>query len=235
MVEIGGRSVIGIEDARSLHAFLKVGRDYTNWIKERVAKLGFVEGQDFQVTEGLSSPNLASAKSRSQITKLYAITLDMAKHLAMAENNDVGRLVRRYFIWVEENARVPAPSPSGPTLADFRAMLADALPRLVAAELARDPRVAVVEFKAPIQLLRELNVPQRGRRPLSRRVGHRLFKYAIATGRGTAIRESAETGRHLFQVDVVKDWLDAEGSRLIADHKAKVLGQGVIPFVPKPL
>ena len=109
------------------------------------------------------------------------------------------------------------------------------LPRLIESALASDPRVAVREFKAPLQILQEAGVPPRGRRPLSCRVSARLRRYCIATGRGAAIRESAETGRHLYQVDVVQAWLDAEGNRLIAAHKTAVLGQGVIPFGPKPL
>ena len=37
-------------NARELHSFLKVGRDYTNWIKGRIEKYGFVENQDYVLT-----------------------------------------------------------------------------------------------------------------------------------------------------------------------------------------
>lgn len=101
-VVIGGLDVIGIADARALHAGLGVGRDYTNWIKGRIAKFGFQTGQDY---EAIRSPELASTpRSGGQNAITYRVTLDMAKELAMVENNEIGRLVRRYFIWLEKSA-----------------------------------------------------------------------------------------------------------------------------------
>lgn len=34
-------------NARDLHTFLEVRRDFTTWIKQRIAKYGFVEGEDY--------------------------------------------------------------------------------------------------------------------------------------------------------------------------------------------
>ena len=34
-------------DARGLHFKLEVGRDFNNWIKDRIEKYGFIEGKDF--------------------------------------------------------------------------------------------------------------------------------------------------------------------------------------------
>ena len=31
-------------DARKLHEFLEVGKDYTTWIKQRIEEYGFIEG-----------------------------------------------------------------------------------------------------------------------------------------------------------------------------------------------
>ena len=36
-------------NARELHAFLGVGKDFSSWIKERITKYEFVEGLDFEV------------------------------------------------------------------------------------------------------------------------------------------------------------------------------------------
>lgn len=91
-------------NARDLHQFLNVGRDFSNWIKNRIKQYGFVKGQDFIVMKNLSSPKRATAKSRQQVMIDYHITLDMAKELAMIENNEQGRKVRRYFIQMEKQA-----------------------------------------------------------------------------------------------------------------------------------
>jgi len=84
-------------DARDLHAFLGIGRDFSNWIRGRIEHFGFAEGQDF-------SPILAKSTG-GRPGQEYHLTLDMAKELAMVENNDQGRQVRRYFIAMERQAR----------------------------------------------------------------------------------------------------------------------------------
>lgn len=92
-------------NARDLHTFLQVGRDFSNWIKGRIDEYGFVERADFIVFD---SPNLANQKKGrggDRRSVEYHLTLDMAKELAMIENNDIGRQVRRYFIQIEEELR----------------------------------------------------------------------------------------------------------------------------------
>lgn len=83
---------------------MKVGRDFTNWIKERIEKYGFIEGEDF-------SPVLAKTSNGGRPRTEYVLKLDMAKELAMVENNEQGRRARRYFIEVEkkfESLTVPS-------------------------------------------------------------------------------------------------------------------------------
>lgn len=92
-------------NARELHAFLEVGRDFTTWIKDRIKQWGFLEGKDYICLEGLRSPVLGNAKSRAQKTKEYAMTLDMAKHLSMIERTARGREAREYFIECERRYR----------------------------------------------------------------------------------------------------------------------------------
>ncbi|WP_422156405.1 antA/AntB antirepressor family protein [Vreelandella titanicae] len=122
-------------NARDLHEFLEVGRDFSNWIKDRIKKYGFVEGEDFltiDMTPGeghkTASQNREAQESQSyedeeahqnwraleSITYAenfgqqgrieYHLTIQMAKELAMIENNAMGRRVRRYFIQRERQA-----------------------------------------------------------------------------------------------------------------------------------
>ncbi|SPP31539.1 hypothetical protein ARAF_0672 [Arsenophonus endosymbiont of Aleurodicus floccissimus] len=88
-------------NARDLHAFLEIGKDFSNWIKDRIRQYGFVENQDYIIVENLSSPKLASAKSRQRPMKDYYISIDMAKELSMVERNEKGKQARQYFIECE--------------------------------------------------------------------------------------------------------------------------------------
>jgi phage anti-repressor protein len=84
-------------DARNLHGFLEVGRDFSSWIKGRIEQYGFIEGEDFSPVVGKSSGGRPSIE--------YHLTLDMAKELAMVENNKKGKQARRYFIACEKALR----------------------------------------------------------------------------------------------------------------------------------
>jgi len=102
-------------DARDLHTFMNVGRDFSTWIKDRIEQYGFAEGEDYSPIEGhkygadddFCSPNPGSKTDRrgGHNRTDYHLTLDMAKELAMVENNEQGRQVRRYFIAMERQAR----------------------------------------------------------------------------------------------------------------------------------
>ncbi|MCR2831002.1 antA/AntB antirepressor family protein [Acidithiobacillus ferrooxidans] len=96
-----GTDLVQTVNARDLHAFLGVGKDFSNWVKDRIQQFGFVENRDFVCVEGLSSPDSASSKARQQITKEYFLALDMAKELSMVERTTKGKEARQYFIECE--------------------------------------------------------------------------------------------------------------------------------------
>ena len=90
-------------DGRELHAFLGVRRDFSNWIKNRIEKYEFIESIDF----------ILFAKNGEKLghrhPAKYTLTIDMAKQLAMVENNEKGRTIRRYFIECERRTREAQP------------------------------------------------------------------------------------------------------------------------------
>ncbi|WP_392558740.1 antA/AntB antirepressor family protein [Orbus mooreae] len=106
--------------AKQLHACLNVGNDFSTWIKERINKYGFIKDDDYLVFD--------SSKNRNQSTKIeqlnkwetsrggdrrsidYHLTLNMAKELAMIENNEHVRAIRKYFIRCEEQLKQVAPA-----------------------------------------------------------------------------------------------------------------------------
>ena len=129
-------------DARALHAFLGVGRDFTTWIKERIAAYGFAEGVDFVAIE--AAPPIRGTGNRGVRTD-YALTLDMAKELCMVERNEKGRQARRYFIECERRAKAAAPALAVPQTLPEALRLAADLAEQVAAQSAA---IAVLEPRA---------------------------------------------------------------------------------------
>lgn len=108
---LGGQSV-QLVDARLLHTFLEVRRDFSNWIKRRIHDYGFIEGEDFLTALDLPSryteysPDLANIRrGRGKPRSEYWLTLDMAKELAMVERTPRGQQARRYFIACERELR----------------------------------------------------------------------------------------------------------------------------------
>ena len=87
-------------NARELHAFLESKQDFSTWIKNRIEKYGFVENQDF-----IKLHKKMELSKTGQMGIDYHITLDMAKEIAMIENNEKGRDVRQYFITCEKQAK----------------------------------------------------------------------------------------------------------------------------------
>jgi len=82
-------------NARDLHEFLEVGRDFTTWIKDRIEKYGFTENEDFVIfPESGENPGRPKMK--------YILSLDTAKEIAMVENNERGSEARKYFISIEK-------------------------------------------------------------------------------------------------------------------------------------
>lgn len=98
----GAQAVMG----RDLHAFLEVGRDYTNWFKQMVG-YGFIEGQDF-------TPDLAKSTGGRPRAD-HIVSLDMAKEISMIQRTDKGKQARAYFLECERRAKQPAEL-SGPEL-----------------------------------------------------------------------------------------------------------------------
>ncbi len=133
LIPLRQRFIAGIShrtvSARTLHEFLEVGRDFSNWIRARIKQYGFEENRDFIVC----SPKRGSKKRGDKVfaktgenpkggrpSREYYLTLDMAKELCMVERTDKGRQARRYFIdcerqLIEQKAKA-AEAPKQPAL-----------------------------------------------------------------------------------------------------------------------
>ena len=114
----GALSVVGIKiaesaigddtaqtvNARELHAFLGVGRDFSDWIKEKIRQYEFVLDVDYAMVNVPAPRNGGVGNRGARID--YHISLDMAKELAMVERNAKGREASRAFARVSEQLAV---------------------------------------------------------------------------------------------------------------------------------
>lgn len=102
-----------VVDARGLHAALKVKRDFSNWLKQRLHETDAFPNRDYCMVD--ESPNLATGIPEYNNRQInYAVTTDLAKHIAMLERTDIGRQIRQYFIEAEKKSRTSAFDMSDP-------------------------------------------------------------------------------------------------------------------------
>lgn len=95
---IDGQSINTV-NARDLHAFLEVGKDFSTWIKVQIERARLSENRDYVIFT-------QKGEYRKPLTE-YAFTLDAAKHIAMMSGTDKGFAVRDYFIECERIAKQP--------------------------------------------------------------------------------------------------------------------------------
>ncbi len=166
-----GEDAVQTVNARELHTFLEVGKDFSTWIKDRIAQYGFTEGLDFVAN---LLPNIGE-KGTGRPTKEYAISLDMAKELSMVERNDKGKQARMYFLECERRARA---APTGPVLPDFT-----------------DPAIAAVawaeQFKAKQALALE-NAAQAAQLAIAAPKAAALDRMALSTDGAVCLRIAAK-------------------------------------------
>jgi len=98
---IGGEQVNSI-DARQLHEFLGSRKDFSNWVKAKVVNnVFFTEGQDYILLTRSGEQTGSGGHNR----KDYALTMDTAKKVSMAEQTEAGNKARDYFLECEKVAK----------------------------------------------------------------------------------------------------------------------------------
>jgi anti-repressor protein len=98
LIRIENRNGIESVSARELYEFLELDKShYSRWVIKNI------ENDEF-FTKGVDWVGFAIEANGNQ-TMDYAITIDMAKELAMLARNAKGKEARQYFIEVEKRAR----------------------------------------------------------------------------------------------------------------------------------
>ena len=121
--DINGNAVNTV-NARELHAFLEVKRQFADWIKDNLEM--FVQGIDFIVFH----EKVKNSEGRPRIE--YALTIECGKHIAMMSRTEKGRQARDYFIECERRANNPIELLNDP--AQLRSLLANYSEKVMALE-----------------------------------------------------------------------------------------------------
>lgn len=136
-------------NARELHSFLEAETRFNDWIARRIEEYGFAEGKDF-------CSFLSKTPEGGRPAKEYAITIDMAKELAMVERNEKGKQARQYFIECERRAKAaPTAVVPAPTIEAFK--LAPLVVRAARA-LGLDKNAAAISANQAVAKLTGTNV-----------------------------------------------------------------------------
>lgn len=108
-------------NARELHEALENKRQFANWIKQRIEQYKFVENEDFIRFNKFVKGDEKGFGNKTIIE--YYLNFDTAKEIAMIENNEMGRKIRRYFIEVEKRYKIIVESPTN--IFDFMRLAID--------------------------------------------------------------------------------------------------------------
>lgn len=84
-------------NAREIWKFLEVKTKFADWIQRTIEKFDFAENVDY-----IKASQKWEASKTGQTQIEYIVTIDMAKELAMVENNPKGKEARKYFINAEK-------------------------------------------------------------------------------------------------------------------------------------
>jgi phage anti-repressor protein len=90
-----GSETVQTVNARDLHSFLGVGKDFSSWMKVQIERARLVENRDFvKLTQ----------KGERQILVEYHLTIDAGKQIGMMSGTDKGFEIRDYFLACERKA-----------------------------------------------------------------------------------------------------------------------------------
>ena len=99
---VGDGPPVQTVNARDLHAFLEVKKDFSDWIKKQIERARLLEGRDYIIF-----PQKGENTGRGRSSLEYYLTIEAAKHIAMMSGCDKGFEVRNYFLECERIAKRP--------------------------------------------------------------------------------------------------------------------------------
>lgn len=104
LIKVTVKNDTQLVSARDLHKGLEITRKFSNWVKDNFGD--FVEGEDY--TRERESYLVEVGNGAERKYDDYALTLDMAKELAMVSHSKHAKEYRRYFLQLEKDWNNPA-------------------------------------------------------------------------------------------------------------------------------
>lgn len=89
---------------RDLHDFLEVNTKYQDWMPRMIDQLDLTEGKDLNFLKIEKVQKEGNREVKRQIDN-HLLTIEACKEIAQIQRSDLGKLVRRYLIWAEEQFR----------------------------------------------------------------------------------------------------------------------------------
>lgn len=213
-------------DARELHNALGNKRQFSDWIKQRIEQYGFIKNVDFTAfSQNCEKPQGGRPKTE------YALTLDTAKEIAMVENNEQGRKIRRYFIEVEKRARnmfeIPKTLPEAlRKAAELAEQLEEQKPKVLFAESVQTSKTSI--------LIGELA-------KIIKQNGHdigqnRLFEWLrnnnyLISRKGTDYNMPTQKSMNLGLFEIKETTVTHADGHISVNKTPKVTGNGQVYFV----
>lgn len=194
IIKIEKRDGQDVVDARELHYFLDSKQDFSDWIKARISKYGFIENQDFVVYHKVMENPFGGRPAKE-----YALTIDTAKEIAMVEGNDKGKQARQYFIEIEKKYR-SVPDMSS---AEFLVMYAHKLLDQEKALASMQAQNEMVYAKTNIleHRIHELDI-----RTTTRPQYFTIVGYASYIGKKVSLDQAKKIGQHAARECEKKGW-----------------------------
>lgn len=104
LIKVTVKNDTQLVSARDLHKGLEIKKRFSKWVEQNFKD--FIEGEDYT-----SVPKGTVVKSGNGTERKYddyALTISMAKELAMVSHSDKGREYRKYFLQLEKDWNNPA-------------------------------------------------------------------------------------------------------------------------------
>jgi len=140
-------------DARELHGFLGSKQDFSTWVKAKVINNPyFEEGQDYVLLHNSVERTTTGVSAGGHNRIDYALAVDTAKKVSMAEQTKRGEEARDYFIRCEERLKELATQPQIPrTYAETLRLAADQAEHIEALETQKRIDAPRVEFAKTVE------------------------------------------------------------------------------------